>query len=113
MNDVKEVKQIDDKRLLWRADIRGSEIEWSAVITEQIPDTRIAWRSVEGIKNSGTVGFRRLSDGGTRVTLEISYEPEGFTGSAADALGIVSQVIETALANFKYFIEKRDEETGA
>ena len=53
MEGVKEVRQLDDKRLHWRAEVGGKEEEWDAEITEQIPDTRIAWRSTSGRPNAG------------------------------------------------------------
>ena len=48
MEGVTEVQQLDDKRLHWKAQIGGQEREWYAEIYEQIPDQRIAWRSISG-----------------------------------------------------------------
>ena len=48
MEGVKEVQQLDDTHLHWKAEIGGKEKEWNAEITEQIPDQRIAWTSVGG-----------------------------------------------------------------
>jgi uncharacterized membrane protein len=48
MEGVKEVQQLDDTHLHWKAEIGGQEKEWNAEITEQIPDQRIAWTSVGG-----------------------------------------------------------------
>lgn len=45
MEGVTEVRQLDDQRLHWRANIGGKEKEWTAKITEQIPDNLIAWTS--------------------------------------------------------------------
>src|SRR5690606_35560111 len=53
MDDVQEIKQIDDTHTHWRASIAGQEYEWDAEITEQIPDRRIAWRSTSGPHNAG------------------------------------------------------------
>ncbi|NUN23482.1 MAG: SRPBCC family protein, partial [Candidatus Jettenia caeni] len=55
MEGVKEVQKLDDNRLRWRAEIRGKEVEWDAQITRQTPDEVIAWVSISGIQNCGTV----------------------------------------------------------
>ena len=44
MDGVKEVRQIDDTHLYWRAQVWGKEKEWEAEITEQEPDRRISWK---------------------------------------------------------------------
>jgi uncharacterized membrane protein len=48
MEGVKEVKQLDDVTLHWKAEIAGVEREWDAKITEQEPDQRIAWTDIGG-----------------------------------------------------------------
>jgi len=113
MEGVKEVRQLDDQRLHWRAEIGGKEKEWTAKIIEQIPDNRIAWRSESGEYTSGLVDFARLGMDRTRVVLEISYDPKGFIENAGDAVGLVSRRIENDLEHFKEFIENRGQETGA
>jgi len=113
MEGVKEVRQLDDQRLHWRADIGGKEKEWTAKIVEQIPDNRIAWRSESGEYTSGLVDFARLGTDRTRVALEISYDPKGFIENVGDAVGLVSRRIENDLEHFKEFIENRGQETGA
>jgi len=62
MLGVKEVQQLDDRYLLWKAEIGGREKEWDAEIIEQLPDQRIAWKSVDGALNKGIVTFEPLSD---------------------------------------------------
>ena len=42
MEGVEEVRQLDDRRLHWKAEIGGKEKEWDAEIFQQIPDHRIA-----------------------------------------------------------------------
>ena len=113
MEGVRQVKQIDDRHLHWKADIGGKEKEWDAEITEQIPDERIAWRSRDGAANAGVVTFHRLSDSKSKVMLQLEYEPEGFVEHAGDAVGVVSQRILGDLERFKTFIEGRGRETGA
>jgi uncharacterized membrane protein len=113
MEGVKEVRQLDDTHLHWRAELGGKEQEWDAVITEQTPDARIAWRNTSGAENAGVVTFHRLGDSQTRVMLQIEYDPDGFVENVGDALGVVSRRIEGDMKRFKEFIESRGQATGA
>lgn len=113
MDGVLEVRQLDDRSLRWRANLAGRETEWDAVITQQVPDDRIGWRSTAGATNAGNVRFEAEGPDATRVHLHIVYEPEGAIESAADALGFVSRRVEGDLSRFKQFIESRSRETGA
>lgn len=113
MDGVEEVKQLGDKRLQWRAEIGGKVVEWEAEIFEQIPDRRIAWRSMTGSMNSGMVNFEPLAENRTRVWLKINYRPDGAMEKIGSALGVVSQRVERDLERFKEFIESRGSETGA
>ena len=113
MGGVKEVRQLDDKRLHWKASIAGKEKEWTAKIVEQIPDNRIAWKSESGEYTSGQVDFARLGNDRTQVSLELSYDPSGFVESTGDALGLVSRRVKNDLERCKELIERRGNETGA
>jgi len=112
MEGVKEVRQLDDSHLHWCAEIAGKDVEWDAEITEQIPDQRIAWRSLGGSQNAGVVSFHKLNDGSTRVMLQMDYDPEGMMENAGDAVGLISHRIENDLECFKDFLESRGSETG-
>jgi uncharacterized membrane protein len=112
MEGVQRVEQLDDRRLHWRAEIGGKEVEWDATITEQIPDKRIAWKSTSGARHAGVVDFHRLDDTHTRVTLQIDYEPEGALEKAGDLLGIVKMRVKGDLERFEEFIEARGAESG-
>lgn len=114
MDSVHEVRQLDDKRLHWKADVMGKPIEWDAEICEQIPDKKIAWRSTSGTPNEGVVTFQSLSGSRTRVTLQMSYEPQDSVESIGDALGAVRREAKSNLKKFKEMIEARGgQETGA
>jgi uncharacterized membrane protein len=113
MGGVEEVRQLDEKRSRWRTNIGGKEKVFDTEITEQIPDRRIAWRSLSGASQAGVVTFRTLSDRKTRIMLQMEYEPEGFAENVADGLGIVTRRIEKDLERFKDFIETQGTETGA
>ncbi len=112
MEGVKSVKQLDDKRLHWVAEIGGKQKEWNARIIEQIPDRKIAWQSEAGEFTAGTVTFQPAGNNRTRVHLELSYDPKGFVENTGDALGVVSGRVEGDLERFKEFIEHRGQETG-
>lgn len=113
MEGVKEVQQLDDKRLHWRAEIAGKVKEWDAEIFEQVPDTKIAWRSTSGARNDGIVTFDKRGNDKTRVTLHLDYDPKGATENVGDALGFVSRRVEGDLKRFKEFVESHQSETGA
>jgi uncharacterized membrane protein len=113
MEGVKEVRQLDDKRLHWKAQIAGKEKEWDAEITEQTPDKHIAWRSRAGAPNGGVITFHQISPTTTKLMLQLEYDPETFVEKAGDAVGIVSMRVEGDLQRFKDFMESRGQETGA
>jgi uncharacterized membrane protein len=113
MEGVKDVQQLDDKRLHWRAEVAGRDKEWDAEITEQTPDQRIAWTSRSGAWNAGVVTFHRLEENRTRVMLQLEYDPDGVVDNVGDALGFVSARVQGDLERFKDFIESRGTETGA
>jgi uncharacterized membrane protein len=113
MASVENVKQIDDTHLHWRAIVAGKPKEWDAEITEQIPDERIAWRSVDGVTNAGVVTFHKIGDNRTRVMLQMDYQPETLTERVGDALGGVKLTAKGNLKRFKQLVESRGQETGA
>ncbi len=113
MEGIKQVTQLDDRHLRWKAEIGGKEKEWDARITEQVPNDRIAWKSTGGAVNAGVVTFHRLSDTTSKVMLQIEYDPDGVVENIGDAVGVVSQRVEGDLQRFKEFIETRGQETGA
>ncbi|MCS6295214.1 MAG: SRPBCC family protein [Nitrospira sp.] len=113
MEGVVQVQQLDSTHLHWKAKIAGKEKQWDAVITEQHPDERIAWKSTQGAKNAGVVTFHRLSDQTSKIMLQLDYEPEGVVENVGDAFGAVSLRVEGDLTRFKEFIETRGRESGA
>ncbi len=113
MGGVELVRQLDDHRLHWKAEIGGVVREWEAEVVDQVPDFRVTWRSTSGTTHSGTVSFAAETPRSTRVTLRLEYEPEGAAEKAGDVLNIVDRRIEGDLERFKEFIESRGVETGA
>ncbi|HZG35167.1 MAG TPA: SRPBCC family protein [Gaiellaceae bacterium] len=113
MDGVESVQQIDDTHLLWTAEIGGERAEWRAEITEQHPDHRVAWKSVDGRPNAGVVTFHQLDEGRTRVSLQMDWEPEGVKEKAGAAVGADNRQVKGDLERFKQLIESRGVETGA
>ena len=112
MSGIVEVKQIDDRRMHWVAEVSGRRHEWDAEIVEQHPDEVIAWRSIDGDQNNGRVTFR-ASDEGTRVSVKIDWEPSGTKESIGAALGRDEHQVEEDLERFKELVEARGTATGA
>ena len=113
MEGVKNVRQLDDRRLHWKAEIGGKLKEWDAEITEQVPDERIAWTARSGPWNAGVVTFHRLEDQRAKVMLQLDYDPAGIVENVGDALGVVKLRVNGDLRRFKDFVESRGRETGA
>jgi uncharacterized membrane protein len=113
MEGVKSVRQIDETHLEWTAEIAGVSKHWTAEISEQTPDQRIAWHATDGARNAGVVTFHRLDDDRSRVTLQLDVEPDGPLETAGDALGFVQRRAKGDLERFKTFIEERRGATGA
>lgn len=112
MDGVVDVKQLDDKRLHWVAEIGGQRREWDAEIVEQQPDRVVAWRSVGGTPNSGRVEFEPI-DQGTRISVEMEYETEGVKEAVGSALGFDEGKVEEDLERFRDLVEERQSPTGS
>ena len=113
MEGVKDVRQTDDTHLQWVAEIGGKQLEWEAEITEQLPDERVAWKSLDGKSNAGVVTFHRLDQERARVTAQIDYQPEGMVEKVGSAIGADSRRVKGDLERFKELIESRGRESGA
>lgn len=103
---------LDGRRSHWVAKAPGgTQVEWDAEMTEDIPNERIAWRSVEGsdVENSGVVRFERAPGGrGTMVTVEMEYNPPaGGLGAMVAKLfrKDPTQEIQDSMRYFKQLME--------
>jgi uncharacterized membrane protein len=113
MDDVESVTQLGDRTLHWVVKIAGVEREFDTEITEQHPEERVAWRSVDGTTHAGVVTFHKIDTDRTRVMLQLDMNAEGLAEKVGDKLGFVSRAAERDMKNFKEFIESRGVETGA
>ena len=113
MSGIREVRQLDDTHVHWKATIGHLQREWDAEITEQEPDRRISWKAVDGARNAGTVRFKPLDDQHTQVHLLLAYETHGAYEGMGHALGRVAKRVKHSLLEFKDFVERHTFETGA
>jgi len=113
MENVEEVRQLDDKHLEWKAKVAGTERQWKAEIVEQQPNRVIAWGETTGENNAGKIEFEPVN-GHTQVKLAIDYEPpKASSGEIADTLvQATPRSVENDLKRFKEFIEHRPAPTG-
>lgn len=114
MTHLERVQVVDDRRSHWVAKapaIAGGSVEWDAEITQDEPNTLIAWRSLAGadVDNIGQVRFAPgLGDRGTEVHVSMDYiPPAGRLGSLAAKLfgKDASQQIREDLRTFKRVME--------
>ena len=112
MGGVSEIRQLDATTTHWKTEIDGVKREFDAVITEQLPDERVAWKSTEGSQQAGVVTFHRLDDNHTRVTCQMDFEPQGVTEKAGDLLGFLDRQVKGDMKRFKEYIETRGTESG-
>lgn len=114
MEGVESVKQLDDTHLHWVANVGPVTREFDATVTEQHPDERVAWKSDEGPEHAGVVTFHKLDDNTTKVTVQMTIDPEGFLENVGDKSGVLDRRVKGDLKNFKEFIEShKGHETGA
>jgi uncharacterized membrane protein len=115
MEGIQSVQQLDDTHVHWVAEIRGESRAWTTEITEQQPDKKVAWKTIEGeVKNDGVVTFEPVAGGQTRVNVQMDVESESSAENVLGGLlGIVKSQVRGDLERFKQLIENREEETGA
>ena len=115
MNGIQSVQQLDDTHVQWVAEIRGESRQWTTEITEQQPDEKVAWKTIEGeVTNDGVVTFEPMGDAQTRVNVQMDVQGDSTAENVAgDLLGVVKKQVHGDLERFKQLIENRDEESGA
>jgi len=78
MHHVRDVRQLADNRSHWVvAGPAGVPVQWTAEVTGLIPGELIEWRSVSesDVRHEGEVRFVGTTDGGTRISVRLSYLP--------------------------------------
>jgi uncharacterized membrane protein len=109
MHAVESIDTIDDLRSHWVVSIGGVERDFDAVIVERRPEHYVAWTAADE-SHSGRVEFAPLEDDGTRVSVSIAWEPEGFVENAGAALQLDDIQVGAELSRFKSFVEQTEME---
>lgn len=112
MKHIESVRVLDEKRSHWVArapSIMGRKVEWDAEITEDVPNERIAWRSLPeaDVQNAGSISFEP-SPRGTIVRATLRYVPPA--GHLGRWLATVTgqspeQKLRQDLRNLKHMME--------
>ena len=113
MEGVTRVTQLDDRTLAWEAEVGGRTKEWTARITDQTPNERIAWMATDGAQNDGAVNFRMISPERTEVRLVIDADPDGIVEEVGDRLGFLDRRVGGDLERFREYIAGRGSPTGS
>jgi uncharacterized membrane protein len=112
MKDLESVEVRGDGRSHWTAiGPAGKRVEWDAETIEDVPNSRIAWRSLPGsdVHNTGSVEFQRATGGrGTVVKVQLEYAPPaGVVGATVAKLfrAEPGQQVENSLRALKQVLE--------
>ncbi len=109
MTFVKEVTYLDAERSHWVVDVAG-EHAWDAINDGWIPDRRIGWRSLDGLRNSGSVTFEAVGTDATRITVDVTYEPPaGILGRLGETLGAGGQFERRLQHDLQHFATMVDQ----
>ena len=109
MSHVCEVRDLGNGRSHWTVKgPAGTRLDWGAVVTQLIPGKLIAWKTEQGslVQHAGSVYFEE-SNGGTRLTVRMSYNVAGGLGNLiAMLLGSdPRKKVDDDLMRMKMFIE--------
>ena len=111
---VESVDQTDEVESNWKVKVFKSRRTWTAKITEQIPDRKIAW-TTDGAKGTtkGVVTFHPLADDLTQVLLVLEYYPQGLFEKTGNIWRAGGRRARLDLKHFRRFVMMRGEETGS
>ena len=112
MVHLKSVRELDGRRSEWVALGPGQrEVRWNGEITEDLPNQRIAWRSLPNseVHTSGSVNFRPDPQGrGTYISANVEYGLPGgpLTAGVAALFGKNPEfVVREDVRRFKQLLE--------
>jgi HSP20 family molecular chaperone IbpA len=107
MENVEEVRQLDDKHLHWHTRTSNLDMEWDAEITQQVPDRCIAWRNTSGPRYEGRIELQQTAEDRTRLKVTMECEPkQQMLAQHGNAETMIAQRTEHDLLRFKKFVER-------
>ena len=112
MHRVTSVSQQDETHIAFKTKIWGKTKEYTAEITDQRPDERIAWRVVDGVSHTGVVTFHELAPRLTRVDVSLDFDPGSLIEKAARGMRFVKRAVRADLARFKAHVVMEEEASG-
>ncbi|WP_237768687.1 SRPBCC family protein [Actinopolymorpha cephalotaxi] len=114
MKGVRGVDAKDETESNWRGKVWWSTRSWSARVTEQIPDRKIAW-TTDGAKGTtkGIITFHPLADDLTKVLVVLEYYPKGFMEKTANIWRAFGRRVRLDLKHFRRFVTVQGEATGS
>ncbi len=104
--DLRQVRQLDDRHVFWRAQVLGVPLEWSPEITQQITDELVVWKSTRGPRSAGYVERDSLSAKSTRATLQVSFDTEGGVPTLADLANSAPERLDAELERYQRYLEQ-------
>lgn len=112
MSNVREVRNHGHGRSHWTVDgPAGVPVAWNAVVTREIPDRLIAWRSEPSsvIGNAGIVHFSPNAQGGTQIHIKMAYNPPA--GALGHSVAVFfgsdpKAAMDEDLVHFKTLVEE-------
>ncbi|MFC8866463.1 SRPBCC family protein [Streptomyces sp. NPDC057148] len=111
MTTVKRVEQVRPSITHWVVGLGPVRREFATEITDQRPDTCVAWRSLDS-HHRGEVTFHAAGPDRSTVTVRIEVGRWGAAAVLSGLSGVARRVLRSELAHFKEFIEGLGQEAG-
>lgn len=91
-------------------EVRGTERELDADITDRGQERVMSWQTTEEPKISGTFALRSIDDGNTQVQIRLEYDPEEVKATLGGPKGFaqvsaIERTVRSDLEQFKRLVE--------
>jgi uncharacterized membrane protein len=105
--NIESVQRLPDGRTDWVAHGPfGKRVHWQAMVTEDVPNTRLRWQSIGGDLSLRGLAEFIPAEGGSVVLTVLEYNPPlGILGKCASYLGDIEGRLESDLERLQRRIE--------